>query len=197
MKFTFIFILTLFSSHSFSQDMKDISSSSEGFNNETLKRVLEEDKTNERKYIVGKFVCHNFAKTFYLQRSSLVEDLSAFDIKGIADDWGVVIQRLAETEKLPIYTVTLIQKEYGFYHMINAVLIDEKNPEKMESYVFIEPQSDAIMATPQDVYNRYSYYYDKTPEHEPLTLEIGLFESFKNNGYINQSWGKQLYQFEL
>lgn len=197
MKYLTLITLSLFSFMAFAQDMKSVTSSEKGYDNEKLKRILDEDKTNERKYINGTFVCHNFAKTFYLQRSSLVEDLSAFDIEGIADQWGVIIQRLAETEKMPIYTATLVQKEHGFYHMINAVLVDEKNPSKIESYIFIEPQSDAVMVTPQDVYNRYAIYYDKTDEHEPLSLEIGRFDAFKSNGTIYQSWGEQLFKFKI
>jgi len=197
MKTLLIFNLFILSVLAFAQDMKTITGSEGSYDDEKLERILKEDKTNERQYIAGKYVCHNFAKTFYLQRSSLVEDLAAFDLDGIASEWGVVIQRLAETEKMPIFTVTLTQKEHGFYHMINAVLVDEKNPGKLESYIFIEPQSDAVMVTPQDVYNRYSHYYDKSDKHEPVTLEIGKFDSFKHNGNIYQSWGKQLYSFEI
>lgn len=178
------------------QDMKGLKSESVEID-QTLKRILEEDKTDERKYIPGQFVCYNFAQTFYLQRSSLVESLEPFDLDGIASEWGVIIQRLEETEKLPIYTVTLNDTQGKFSHMINAVLLDQEHPEKMESYIFIEPQSDAVMLTGKDVYDRYRSYYDKTEAHEPLRMDIGRFDSYKSNGTIYQSWGKRLYTFEL
>jgi nitrogenase molybdenum-iron protein alpha/beta subunit len=118
-------------------------------------------------------------------------------LDGIASEWGVIIQRLEETEKLPIYTVTLNDENRKFSHMINAVLLDQDHPEKLESYIFIEPQSDAVMLTAEDVYNHYLGYFNVSEAHEKLNMSIGKFDSYKFNGNIYQSWGNQLYKFEL
>jgi hypothetical protein len=32
--------------------------------------------------------------------------------------------------------------EHGFYHAINAYLVNPEKPQEIESYIFIEPQSD-------------------------------------------------------
>jgi len=180
----------------FSQDMKVNQDDKVVIQNEKLRQILLDDETDKNEYS-RRYTCHNFAKTFYLQRSSLVDDLANYDIKGIADNWGVIITRLEEQAKMPIYTMTLIQKEHGFYHMINAILIDESKPETLESYIFVEPQTDEVFMTPDAVYKRFGSYYDKTDAHEPLNIEIGTFNSFKHNGSIYQSWGDQLYKFEI
>ena len=193
----FILLISLaFTSLVFAQDMKVNQDDKAVVPHDKLRKILLDDETDKNEYS-RRYTCHNFAKTFYLQRSSLVDDLASYDIKGIADDWGVIVTRLEEQAKMPIYTLTMVQKEYGFYHMINAILIDEKNPEALESYIFVEPQTDEVFMSPEAVYKRYGSYYDKTEQHEPLTIEIGTFDSFKHNGNIYQSWGKQLYKFEI
>lgn len=162
-----------------------------------LKRVLLDDKTNEHEYVPGKYVCHNFASQFFLQNSSLVSSMDAYDLEGMVSDWGTIISRLAESEKLPLYYVALSNKEHGFYHAINAYLVNPERPQDIESYIFIEPQTDETFLLPVDLYNEYRSYYDKSTEEEVLKVSIGTFDEFKNNGAIYQSMTSNLYTFDL
>jgi hypothetical protein len=165
-----------------------------------LSSVLKEDHTDELTYINGKFVCHNFASTLYIQRSSLVNTLEEFDLDSIAIDWGVVVKRLGESCKLPIYYVSLSQEETGFYHAINALLVNPEKPEDLSSYIFIEPQSDDVMLTGDHVFKKYSRYYQNKIEKPVVKLKISTLESVKRYngpGTILQSSTKNLYEFNL
>lgn len=164
---------------------------------EGLKRVLLNDKTDEHAYVAGQYVCHNFASQFYLQNSSLVSSMDAFDLEGMASDWGTIITRLADSEKLPLYYVALSNKEHGFYHAINAYLVNPDKPQEIESYIFIEPQTDQTFLMAKQVYDQYRSYYDKSNEEEVLQVSIGTFDAFKNNGAIYQSMTSNLYTFDL
>ncbi len=165
-----------------------------------LSGLLKEDTTDELTYINGKFVCHNFASTLYIQRSSLVTTLEEFDLDSIAIDWGVVVKRLGESCKLPIYYVSLSQEETGFYHAINALLVNPKKPEDLSSYIFIEPQSDDVMLTGAEVFKKYSRYYQNKIEKPVVKLKISTLESVKRYngpGTILQSSTKNRYEFKL
>lgn len=162
-----------------------------------LKKVLLDDKTDEHAYIAGKYYCHNFASQFYLQNSSLVKTMDTFDLEGMASEWGTIISRLATSEKLPLYYVSLSNKEHGFYHAINAYLVNPEKPQDIESYIFIEPQSDETFISSEQVYNKYRRYYDKGNEEEVVHISIGTFDQFKNNGSIYQSFTSNLYEFDI
>lgn len=162
-----------------------------------LKQVLKKDKTNEHPYIEGKYYCHNFASQFYLQNSSLVTSLENFDLVAINREWGTIISRLAESEKLPIYYVSLSNKDHGFYHAINAYLVNPEKPNEVESYIFIEPQSDETFITPDQLYNHYKMDYNQGPGDETLHVSIGTFDKFQNNGFVYQSFTHHLYEFNL
>jgi hypothetical protein len=149
-----------------------------------LARVLAEDDTDQIPYTVGKFTCHNFSKTLYLQRSTEVKDLAPYRIEAIKEDWGNEIVRSEKTKKLPIFILTMWNVESGFYHSINAVLTDLQAPYNLNSYVFVEPQSDEIFATTKEMYRRYEHYLKMG---KTLQINISNFTSFVNNGYINQS----------
>lgn len=165
-----------------------------------ITKMLKEDSTDELLYVNGRFYCHNFASTLYLRRSSLVTTLDAFDLNGINTEWGVVINRLAESLKMPIYYVSLSNAEHGFYHAINAVLVNPDKPEEISSYVFIEPQTDETFLTAREVYDRYRNYYDKKSDvDEVLKLTINTFDAFKKSesGTIYQSFTGEKYSFNL
>ena len=165
-----------------------------------LSSLLKQDTTDELTYINGKFVCHNFASTLYIQRSSLVNTLEEFDLDSIAIDWGVVVKRLGDSCKLPIYYVSLSQEETGFYHAINALLVNPEKPEDLSSYIFIEPQSDDVMLTGDQVFKKYSRYYQNKVEKPVVKLKISTLESVKRYngpGTILQSSTKNLYEFNL
>lgn len=197
----FLVNFVFFSSFIFAQDMKPQTRNNPLATKPipaSLKKVLLDDKTDEHLYIAGKFYCHNFASQFFLQNSSLVKNMDTFDIEAMGSEWGTIILRLAETEKLPIYYVSLSNAEYGFYHAINAYLIDPAKPEALESYLFIEPQSDEVFFSLKDIYDRYRRYYDKTDAEEILKVSIGTFDAYKSNSVsgIYQSWNSSLYNFE-
>jgi hypothetical protein len=127
----------------------------------------------------------------------MVKNMDTFDLEGMANEWGTIISRLATSEKLPIYYVSLSNKEHGFYHAINAYLVNPEKPQEIESYIFIEPQSDETFISSEQVYNKYRHYYDKGNEEEVVHLSIGTFDKFKNNGSIYQSFSSQLYEFDI
>lgn len=152
-----------------------------------ISRVLLEDQTSTYKYIDVDYTCHNFARTLYLQRSSLVLTLDDYNLAGIKEDWGHEIIREEPTAKLPIYMVNLANKKVGFYHTVNAVQINAEDPKALSSYIFIEPQTDEIFETVTELYTRYAGYFDETPEGKILEIDVGVFTEFKHNGYIYQS----------
>ena len=195
-----IALLLLLTNSAFAQNMDKSTVSKQANAPKELINLLMEDKTDEYLYIAGKFYCHNFASTLYMERSSVVATMDAFDLEGIKLDWGVVITRLAESSKMPIYYVSLSNKESGFYHAINALLVNPEKPEEIASYIFIEPQTDETFITAQDLYDRYRKYYDKkNDEEEPLHLQISTINSIKKSehGSVFQTWTDKLYEFDL
>ena len=199
MKFLILFLLCI--PFAEAQNMDSLGGSTlKGSVPKELSSLLKQDTTDELTYINGKFVCHNFATTLYLQRSSLVTTLEEFDLDSIAVDWGVVVKRLGESCKLPIYYVSLSQEETGFYHAINALLVNPEKPEDLSSYIFIEPQSDDVMLTGDQVFKKYSRYYQNKVEKPVVKLKISTLESVKRYngpGTILQSSTKNHYEFKL
>jgi len=191
-------LISMTATQSFAQNM-DVSSSKNEIKAapSEITNLLKEDNTSELTYVNGRFVCHNFASTLYLSRSSLVTTLDAYDLEGINIDWGIIVNRLAESSKLPIYYVSLANKEHGFYHAINAVLVNPDKPDEIASYIFIEPQTDETFLTAQEVYDEYRHYYDKSDDEEILKLSIATFDEFKKSGPIYQSITNNLYEFDL
>lgn len=197
----FIFLTILFIQSAFAQNMDYLGQTiSKKAVPRDLANILKEDTTDELTYINGKFVCHNFASTLYIQRSSLLTNLEDFDLHSIAIDWGVIVKRLGESCKLPIYYVSLSQEQTGFYHAINALLINPEKPEDISSYIFIEPQSDAVMFTKEQVFEKYSRYYKNKIDKPVLKLKIGILESVKRyngEGTVLQSNTKNLYEYDI
>ena len=159
-----------------------------------VSKVLLEDQTSTYKYIDVNFTCHNFARTLYLQRSSVVKDLSAYDLPGMKEDWGHEVVREESTTKIPLYMVNLVNEKTGFYHTVNAILVDAQNPKALSSYIFIEPQTDEIFETVAELYHRYAGYFDETEEGRSMMVDIGLFTQFKNNGFIYQSTDETIFK---
>lgn len=160
---------------------------------QSLSQILREDSTSEITYVYGKFTCHNFAKKLFLERSNLITNLENYDLNGIEKEWGTRINREEVTDKAPIYIVTMVHQSSGFFHAINAVLINKDAPTDLNSYVFIEPQTDEILLTPKDLHKRYKSYY----KDEGVKVTIGIFDRFKFNGNIYQSFQKNLYNFTV
>lgn len=180
----FAAFLIITSANAFAQNMKPIAGAKPTGKFPELSRVLAEDDTDQIPYTVGKFTCHNFAKTLYLQRSTAVRDLAPFRIEAIKEDWGNDIVRSEKTKKLPIFILTIWNVESGFYHSINAVLIDIQAPFDLNSYVFVEPQTDEIFASTKEMYRHYEHYLKMG---KTLQIDVSNFTGFVNNGYINQS----------
>lgn len=197
MKNSILTALLLLSSIVHAQDMKPGSSKTPAHKFPELSKVLSEDKTNELPYIVGQFTCHNFSKTLYLQRSTLVSDLAPYRIEAIKEDWGNEIVRSHSSKKLPIYILTMWNEESGFYHSINAVLIKPENPLVLDSYVFVEPQSDQIFGTTKEMYKHYQHYLKTTDTGKVLKISISNFTAFVFNGYINQSKDESLFNDQI
>lgn len=190
----FLIFFSFIAHHSFAQDMKQsIEHQRIPSDFDHIAELLREDNTDQITYDYGKFTCHNFAKKLFLERSTLLEDMNDFDFEGIEKEWGVRINREDHTQKEPIYIVTMVHQASGFYHAINAVLIDKEQPEKVESYIFIEPQTDEILLTSGDLHKRYKRYY----KNESVEVTIGIFNKFKFNGNIYQSFQDNLYKFDV
>jgi hypothetical protein len=180
--FAAFLIITSAAAHA--QNMKPIASAKPTGKFPELSRVLAEDDTDQIPYTVGRFTCHNFAKTLYLQRSSAVRDLAPYRIEAIKEDWGNDIVRNEKSKKLPIFILTMWNVESGFYHSINAVLTILDKPYNLDSYVFVESQTDEIFATSKEMYRHYEHYLKLG---KTLQINISNFTGFVNNGYINQS----------
>lgn len=185
-------ILSTVAAHA--QNMKPIAGAKPTGKFPALAKILAEDNTDQIPYTVGKFTCHNFSKTLYLQRSSVVTDLGPYRIEAIKEDWGNHIVRSETTKKLPIFILTMWNVESGFYHSINAVLTDLTEPYKLESYVFVEPQTDEIFGTAKEMYLHYEHYLKMG---KTLQIDIGNFTGFVNNGYINQSKDESIFHDEI
>lgn len=167
--------------------------SKKGF--DEVRVILAEDDTDSILYTAPKFTCHNFAKTLYLQRSSLVGSLENYNIEGIKEEWGNIILRDDNTKKLPIYILTLTSTEHGFYHSINAVLVKPEAPDLIESYIFIEPQTDEIFETPRELIKHYSGYLSNPLFEKSFQMDIGLFTKFIFTGTIYQSWQESVLKY--
>lgn len=189
-----LFFLSFFTIQSFAQDMKlSIEHQRIPSDFDHITKLLREDTTDQITYVYGKFTCHNFAKKLFLERSSLINDLESYDLGGIEEQWGVRINREEQTQKEPIYIVTMVHQASGFYHAINAILVDTERPSDIDSYIFIEPQTDEILLTSRDLHKRYKRYY----KEESVNITIGVFTKFKFNGHIYQSFQDNLYNFDV
>lgn len=178
------------------QNMKPQSVNSSSQSHREIKSVLFEDDTDAIVYSAPRFTCHNFSKTLYLQRSSLVEDMTNYDLDGIKLDWGNIILRDENSKKLPIYMLTLSNTDHGFYHSINAILINPEAPLNIESYLFVEPQTDEIFETPKDLVKHYSNFLSKPGFEKELLLDVGLFTKFIFTGTIYQSHQESILKFQ-
>ncbi len=160
---------------------------------ERLRQILRSDKTDSINYQLAKFSCHNFSKMLYLQNSSLVKDMKDYHIEDLEKDWGVKIERDPSIEKFPMNYITLQSKEDGYFHAINAVLLDTENPQDLNSYVFIEPQSDSLYSASQ--LKGFSERLMNKDFKGEIKVGVGTFDSFKFNGNIWQSFSS--YQQEV
>jgi hypothetical protein len=160
---------------------------------ENLRKVLREDETDLVDYKLAKFSCHNFAKMLYLQNSSLAKDMKDYNLEGLQEDWGVKIKRDPSLEKFPMNYITLQSKVDGYFHAINAVLLDKDKPEDLDSYVFIEPQSDVLYSASE--LKSFSERLMKKDFKGEIKVGIGTFDGFSFNGNIWQSHSN--YQREI
>lgn len=159
-----------------------------------LHRILKLDDTNRQSYIMGKFTCNEFSMRLYFQRSERGYP-QAYDLPGFEIDSGVPFQTDGSTEKLPLFYVNMTHIPAGFYHAINAMLINPERPDVPESYIFIEPQTDEVMLSLKEVYDHYARYYGHI--NSPLEVNISDIASYKFNGKIYQSFSSPLYRFQV
>jgi len=157
-----------------------------------ITRMLVEDDTDKQGYIMAKFTCNEYAIRLYLQRSNRVLS-EGIDYEGFEIDSGVGFQTLEAKERFPLFYVSLAQREAGFYHAINAVLMNDARPDLISSYIFIEPQNDIVMKTPEELYRKYKKFY--SDRSEPLEINISDVTKFAHNGYIYQSFTETLAKF--
>jgi len=190
-----VYFFIIFFGNIYAQDMDNKSKikSNQEVVPQDLKTIIKNDQTDKYKYINGKFVCHNFASTFYLQNSCLISSFDNIDINGIKEDWGIIIQRLNESLKMPIYYVSMVNTKTGFYHAINALRVNPDKPNEISSYIFIEPQTDEVFMTAQELHQSYNFYYGG----EPVEISIQTFDEFKKSGPIYQSITNEVAHFVI
>lgn len=157
-----------------------------------IRAMLFADNTDSIPYQLGHFSCHNYSKRLFLQNSDQVTLLEPFNIPDMEREWTTTIKR-SEDEKFEIYTVTLTSSEEGYFHAINAVLLDKENPQDINSYIFIEPQSDKIMLA--DELRAHSNRLMNKTMTAPIEVDIGTFDEYKFNGNIWQSFGSVRQKF--
>lgn len=194
----FLLFFIFFPSLALSQDMSGLNSKLEdetpcrlSFPKEYCK-ILKEDDTNHQPYQSGKFTCNEFALRLYLQLSDSAH--GDYDYQGFEKNTGIKFQEKIPSQKIPIVYVSLSNKKNNFYHAINAILTNPDHPEDPSSYIFIEPQTDYIMNTIEEVYNNYKNHY---PSGGELEFKISHIKSYKSNGNIYQSWTDKITQFKM
>ena len=157
-----------------------------------LRDMLSRDDTDEIPYVLGHFSCHNYSKRLYLQHSNQVQSLDAFHLEDMEREWTTTINR-SEDAKFELYTVTLTSPEEGYFHAINAVLLDKDNPQDINSYVFIEPQSDKLLLA-EDLRSHSNRLMNRNMT-APIKIDVGTFDQFKFNGNIWQTFSSTKVSF--
>lgn len=187
-------ISTLVSPESMCMSFADPSNLYEKYSTEIaeLREMLFNDDTDSIPYVLGHFSCHNYSKRLYLQHSDQVSSLDPFHIPDMEREWTTSIKRRDE-QKFELYTVTLTSPEEGYFHAINAVLLDKENPQDINSYIFIEPQSDKLMLA--DEIRAHSNRLMNKTMTAPISIDVGTFDEFKFNGNIWQTFSSTKVNF--
>tara|TARA_R110000868_G_scaffold136049_3_gene348797 strand:+ start:1831 stop:2496 length:666 start_codon:yes stop_codon:yes gene_type:complete len=149
-----------------------------------LQAALASDDTDSLGYELRRFSCHDYAKRLYLQNSSKVQSLEPYNLDNLSESWGGIEVKPAD-KKFNMHYLTVHSAEEGYFHAINAVLIDESNPESIDSYIFIEPQTDKLLEAGE--IRDHSSRLMRKPIEKPITVELRTFDSYKFNGNIWQS----------
>ena len=149
-----------------------------------LREALASDDTDSLGYELRRFSCHDYAKRLYLQTSSKVSSLEPYNIEQLSSNWGGVDIK-PSAKKFDMHYLTISSAEEGYFHAINAVLIDESEPDNIESYIFIEPQTDRLLEA--DEIRAHSSRLMNKPIEKPIAVELRTFDSYKHNGNIWQS----------
>jgi hypothetical protein len=158
-----------------------------------LAKVLKQDDTDAQIFINRRFTCNEFTMRFLIQRSSGVV-AENIDRAGFEQETGVSFQTEGNLPKLNLYYVNLTHAASGFYHAIGAYLVNQLAPEKVESYIFFEPQTDEVMLTPKDIFNKYQRFYGKLPDAK-VEASISELISYKFNGNIYQNRTERILSF--
>lgn len=149
-----------------------------------IKEMLFNDKTDSIPYHLPAFTCHNYSKVLFLQHSDQIKPIENYKINDIQEQWGVTINRDESAPKFSIFTVNLASSEEGYYHAINAVLLDKENPQDINSYLFIEPQSDKLLLVSE------LREHGNRLMHKEMTglikVNIATFDAFNFTGSIWQ-----------
>lgn len=149
-----------------------------------IKEMLFSDKTDSIPYQLPVFTCHNYSKVLFLQHSDQIKELEGYRLDDIKQQWGVTIQRDENEPKFSIFTVNLASADEGYFHAINAVLLDKENPQDINSYLFIEPQSDKLLlASELREHGNKLMHKEMTA---PIKVNIATFDAFNFTGSIWQ-----------
>lgn len=152
---------------------------------EKIKQMLAVDDTESVSYELRRFSCHDYAKRLYLQNSNQVDSLDPYNIENLSENWGGVAVTRGSEPKFEMYYLTIASAEEGYFHAINAVLIDEANPGDIESYIFIEPQTDKLIEAKN--LRSHSSRLMRKDIVKPLAIEVRTFDKYSFNGNIWQS----------
>ncbi len=67
------------------------------------------------------------------------------------------------------------------------MLVKPESPESLDSYVFLEPQTDEIFESKKAMYAQNAHYLKATDTGKVLEVDLGTFEGLKFTGTIWQS----------
>lgn len=151
-----------------------------------IKEMLFNDKTDSIPYQLPVFTCHNYSKVLFLKHSDEVKEIENFNLSAIEQQWGTPIERDEDSPKLSLFTVNLGSSGEGYFHSINAVLLDKENPDDINSYIFIEPQSDKLLLA-SELRDHGNKLMNKQMS-APIDIDIATFDGFKFNGNIWQTF---------
>lgn len=110
--------------------------------------ILQLDDTDKREYRSFTSLCTGFSSQLYLRYSSRAH-LTEPELQWIKESGKVDVPPVPKKLKAPILMATYPG------HYFNAFLINEKEPEKIDSYLVLEPQSDEIFTKGSEAYEHY------------------------------------------
>jgi hypothetical protein len=147
---------------------------------EAFKNFLNHDDTDLRDYVSDVsdrekwFICLHFSSQLFL-RGSCFANLSDVPIYEEKTSLEIRNSSFIQKNHLPIFGVNMTNTKIKFFHEINAIFLGSLKSElrDIRNFKFVEPQSDIIFDTYEDLKGAYS---ELTNAHD-LQISISLMDS--------------------